>query len=154
VVVPVGSYVNEINVVTLAEFLVTLLTRIDVCRLKTSLTEIILTLFCALCLIVAKSNNFYTRDVAETHYRPRTTHTQTNEGHTHGLQLWSCQTQNMLLTCRALGTLHYNGTLIPMPLGAGRKGLSTCRNRNGGKSNDKKILQFHSLFVLFKVRLI
>ena len=125
-VIPVGSNINEVNVCTLADFLITLGTRVDVCGLQTSLAQVVLALLSALCLIVAESYNLNTGDVAEAHNSTGATHTQTYESHAYGLQLVGCQTEYMLLASRTFGGFHYDSTLVPMPLCAGRKGLSTC----------------------------
>ena len=150
VVVPVSSNVNEVDVITLAEFFITLFARINSCRSQTYLAEEILWLFCTFCFIVTKSHNFYTRDVAETHHCPRATHTQTHESNTYCLDRSSCQAQHMFLTCRTCRSVNHNGTLVPMPLSGWWQRLSTyclkshCQHRNqsGGK---KSVQSFHFL---------
>ena len=121
VVVPVGGDVNQIDVVALADFFITFLTIINIRRFQTYLAQFGLASLCTLLLVIAESYDFHTGDVAETNDGPRTTHAETNECHTHCFDGSGSQTEHVLLTGRALGSVNHDGTLVPMPFGAGRK---------------------------------
>jgi hypothetical protein len=121
VVVPVGSNVYEVDVVTLAKFLITLLTIVDVSGHETSVAEVLLASLCTTFFVVTKSNNLYTRDVSETHNSPRTAHTETYETYAYGFELGSGETEYVLLTSGTLGSLNYDCALIPMVCGTIRR---------------------------------
>ena len=90
-VIPVGSDVNQVDVLALAQLLVALGSTVDIGRLQSLLAEILLRFLSSSLLIITKGNDFYTRNVAETHHRPWTTHSQTHKAHTYCLQLWCLQ---------------------------------------------------------------
>jgi hypothetical protein len=124
VVVPVGSNVNEVDVGTLAKSLVTIGTVVDVGRHQALLAQELVALLGALILIVAKSNNLNTGDTAETDNCTVTTHTKTNERYANCLDWSNSKIKNVFLTCRALRSLNYDSTFVPMPFCRGRKRLS------------------------------
>ena len=121
VVVPVGSDVHEIDIVALAEFLITLLAKIDVGGHQTCIAERLLASFSASLLVVAESNDFYTRDVAEACHGTRTAHAEAYEAYTYGLELRSGEAKCVFLSGRTLRCFHYKCTFIPMSLGRGRQ---------------------------------
>ena len=90
-VVPVGSDVNQVDVWALAQFLVTLFSAVDGSRFQALLAQEFLRFLSALLLVIAKSHDFNTRNVAESHHRPWSTHTESHESHAHGLQFWSLE---------------------------------------------------------------
>ena len=90
-VIPVGSDVNQVDVLALAQLLVTLGSAVDVGRLQSLLAEILLRFLSSSLLIITKCNDFYTWNVAETHHRPWSTHSQPHKAHTYCLQLGCLQ---------------------------------------------------------------
>jgi hypothetical protein len=147
VVVPVGSNVYEVDVVALAELLITLLAVVDVGGDQVSIAEVLLASLSASLFIVAESNNLNTGDVSETHYSPGTTHTETYETYAYGLELGSGEAEYVLLTSGTLGSFNYESTLVPMCLGRGRKRLSieaTCGHQ-GCQCQRKDVFYFHKI---------
>ena len=80
------------------------------------LLQELLTFICTGLFIITKSHYLRTRNISETFHCSGTTHTQTNKTHTDCLQLRSSQPQYTLLSCRTLGSLDNNGTILPFPL--------------------------------------
>ena len=123
VVVPVGGYVNEVNVRTLADFFITFLAGIDGSGCQTGFLQISLTGFCTGFFIVAKGYNLYAGDMAETVDGTRATHAQTNESYANGLDFGSGQIDYIQLSGRTFGSFNYNGSLVPTPFGRRRERL-------------------------------
>ena len=142
-VVPVGSDVNQVDVRALAQFLVTLFTAVDGSWLQALLAQEFLRFLCAFLLIVAESHDFNPRDMAESHHRPWSTHTKPHESHAHGLQLWSPESQYVLLSGRTFWSFHYDSTLVPMPLGIRRQRLCACCKRECSQRRNQKAFDFH-----------
>ena len=148
-VVPVGCYVNEVDVGTLAEFLVTVLAKVDVCGGKAYLLHVALAGFGTTLLIVAESNNLHTGDVAEAVDGTGTAHTETYEGHANGLNFLSLEAKHVLLASGTSRGVDYDCTLLPMPLRGGRQGLCLCRgasqSEESRKGNGQNFLQVHDV---------
>ena len=116
-VVPVGSDIHQVDVLALAQLLVSLFTAVDGSRFQALLAQIFLRFFSTILLVIAESHDFNARDMAETHHRPWSTHTEAHEAHAHGLQFRSLQAQHILLSSRTFRSFNHDSTLIPMPLG-------------------------------------
>ena len=142
-VVPIGSDVNQVDVWALAQFLVTLFSAVDGSRFQALLAQEFLRFLSALLLVIAKSHDFNTRDMAESHHRPWSTHTESHESHAHGLQFWSLESQYVLLSGRTFGSFHYDSTLVPMPLGIRRQRLCACCKRECSQRRNQKAFDFH-----------
>lgn len=103
VVVPVCCNVNQVDIVALAQLLVTFRTAVDISCWQTSLlNDIFVYTFSTCFFVVAKCYDLYIQTnifhVSETLYGTWSAHTQTNESNTYGLQSWSLQFQNIFLT--------------------------------------------------------
>ena len=113
---PVCSNINQIYIITFAEFLVSFVTGIDGGFGHGCLLQELLTFICTGLFIITKSHYLRTRNISETLHCSGATHTQTNKTHTDCLQLRSSQSQYTLLSCRTLGSFDNNGTILPFPL--------------------------------------
>ena len=113
---PVGSDVNQVNVIALAELFIALGARIDGSFRQGSFLEQLLAALGTFLLIVAKSYNLSTGDISEALYSTRTTHAQAHKAHTHNVHLREGQSQHALLSGRTFGRFHYDGSLFPLPL--------------------------------------
>ena len=87
VVFPVGGDINDVDVLTLAEFFVTLLAVIDLGRGHPGLAQNVLASLGTLLLVVAKGHNLHTGNIAPTLNGTGATHTQTDEADTYDLEL-------------------------------------------------------------------
>ena len=154
-VVPVGCYVNEVDVGTLAEFLIAVLAKVDVCGGKAYLLHVALAGFGTTLLIVAESNNLHTGDVAEAVDGTGTAHTETYEGHANGLNFLSLEAKHVLLASGTSRGVDYDCTLLPMPLRGGRQGLCLCRDASQSeesrKGNSHNFLQVHDVEILVRL---
>ena len=146
VVVPVGSYIYQVDVGTLAQLLVTLFAAVDGCRGQSGITQILLASLGARCFIVTQSHNLYTGDVAEAFHSAWSAHTQTHEAHSYSGHLGSGEAQYILLSGRAGGCFHNDGTFVPMPFGAGAKALCTC-TQTGRGGNEYRHCDFQKTFL-------
>ena len=136
---PVGSYIDKVDIVAAAQFLIALLAVIDGGRSQSVLAQRLVLLGCARLYVVAKSHNLNTRYQAEVFYRTRSAHAKTDEAHAHRLHLRECQSEHILLSCGAFGRLNHYLAFVPMPFCRRRERLCVCRQRterhHSGKSH-------------------
>ena len=131
--VPVGGYIHEVDVLALAKFFVALGSAVDVGWRQTRFAQVFLTGFGTVLFIVAQGYDLYAGDVAETHHGTGTSHAQAYKAHPYGLQFGGCHAQGMLLSGRALGCVHYDGALVPVPFGGRTQALCHgCSSHSNG----------------------
>ena len=151
-VVPVGGYINQVDVGTLAELFIALLAGVDVGGSEALFLQILLAAFSTGGHVVAEGNNFHTGDVAEAVNCTGTAHTEADEGHADGLDLGGGETQNVLLSGRTGGGVNNDRTLVPMPLRGGRERLGgsglAAECEDGCHSANNQFFELHKVISL------
>ena len=138
VVVPVGGHIHQVDVRTLAQFLISLLSAVDVGRWKSGITQIFLTCLCPCLYIVTQGHNLYSGDMTEASHGSWSTHAKSHESYPYGGHLGSRQSQYVLLSCGSLWGFCYDGSLVPMPLDVGAQTLCTCCQTVGGNHQGRQ----------------
>ena len=109
---PVGSDIDEVDVLALAKLLVAVFAAVDVGGRHARLPEILLALFGTFALVVTECHDLRSRDMRETLHGIGTTHAQSHESHAHNGQLGGCQSERMLLSCLALRHFGLHDTIL------------------------------------------
>ena len=106
---PVGSDVDEIDIVTIAELLPSIFTSaIGSCCGEPCFRKKLLSLLYTLGVQVTKSLDLYTIKVCESLHSTRTTHTKTDESYTYDLHGLVAKCKHILLTLRADGDIRFD----------------------------------------------
>jgi len=109
VMLPVGSDVDEIDIVTIAELLPSIFTSaIGSCCREPCFREELLSLLYTLGVQVTKSLDLYTIKMCESLHSTRTTHPETNEPYTYDLHGLVAKCKHILLTLRADGDIRFD----------------------------------------------
>ena len=139
VVIPVGGDIDDVNVLALAEFLITLLTAVDGGRGQTCIAEVLLATLSACLHIVAEGNNLHTGDISPTLHSTGTAHAKSHKAHADGSQLRSRQLHDIGLPCRTLRSVQYDGSFLPVPILVGN-GERLCANEacHAGEGDEKE----------------
>ncbi len=125
---PVGSNIDQIDIVALTQLFIAVGTIIDVGFGQTGFLQSALLRFGTAFLIVAQSNDTHAVDVCPAFYCTGTAHTQSHKSHTYDRKRRSCQVQGALLPSRTLGNVNHDCTFVPMPLGFGSGCLKSKRS--------------------------
>ena len=147
--VPVGGYVDEVDVRTLAELFVSLFSIVNLCGGKTFFAHVLLAAFSAFFFEVAECNDFHSGNVGKAHYRPRSTHAEADEAYADGFHFFVGETENMLLACGACRGVYNDGSLVPMPLvlvGAVCLCGGRCHTEYEQRRSYNKTIEFHVFY--------
>ena len=99
---PVGSNVNEVDILAFAELFVAFFAAVDVSGRHAGVAKIFVAGFGALAFVVAECLNFGTIDVCPAENGTRATHAKADKGHSYGLHLRCREAQSRLLAGRPL----------------------------------------------------
>ena len=88
-VVPVGSYINQIYIGPLADVFISVFSEVNIGRRKTGLTQIFLWSYGAGRIIITESHNLNARNMGKTVDSSGAAHAEADKCNPHCLELWS-----------------------------------------------------------------
>ena len=131
-VIPVGGYIHEVDILALAELLITLLAIVLSCLRQACVGKELLAFLNTVKLIVAEGYDVDTVDVGETLHGTGTAHAETHECNAYDGFCRTGKAKHVLLALRANGNFCLNGTAVPVPLGL-HVGLGSDALRHHGE---------------------